>query len=171
MTQKNPQEKEFLHAYETYNNAIFRHCYFRVFDRELAKDLTQETFIKFWNYMVNGNEVQNCQAFLYKIATNIIIDYKRKKREHSLEAMEEAGYQPSDYKDEIEITNARLTVETLMEVLDTLDDIYREPFLLRFIEGLKPKEIAEVLGEDVNVISVRITRAKRQIKQKMKKHL
>lgn len=164
-------EKEFLQAYETYHNAIFRHCFFRIFDRELAKDLTQETFIKFWDYLRKDNEVKSVQAFLYKIATNIIIDYKRKKREQSLEAMEEGGFQPSDHRDEIEIAHARLTVETLMQVLDTLEEIYREPFLLRFIEGLKPKEIAEVLGEDVNVISVRITRAKRQIQEKMKDKL
>ena len=37
-------------------------------------------------------------------------------------------------------------METLMQVLDTLEEIYREPFLLRFIQGLKPKEIADVLG-------------------------
>lgn len=168
MQRKQTTENKFLQAYESYHDAIFRHCFFRIFDRELAKDLTQETFIKFWDYLRKDNEVKSVQAFLYKIATNIIIDYKRKKRDQSLEAMQEGGFQPSDHSDGAETTYARMTVESLMQVLDTLEEIYREPFLLRFIEGLKPKEIAELLKEDVNVISVRITRAKRQVQEKMK---
>jgi len=50
-----------------------------------------------------------------------------------------------------------------MDILDTLDDIYQEAFLLRYVEGLKPKEIAILTEESVNVISVRISRAKRQV--------
>jgi len=168
---ENEVEQKFISAYDTYQNAIFRHCFFRVFERELARDLTQETFIKTWDYIQQGKEVKNMQAFLYKTATNLIIDYVRKKKEQSLDAMTDAGFQPSNTRDELGVLDAKMEVEELMNILDTLDDMYREPFLLRFVEGLKPKEIALVLNEDVNVISVRITRAKRQVIQKIKKNI
>ena len=68
-----------------------------------------------------------------------------------------------------ETVDGNMSMAHLREVLDTLEDIYHEAFVLRYIEGLKPKEIAEITGETVNVISVRINRAKRQVQQKLKK--
>ena len=47
-------QKEFEKAYDLYADAIFRHCYLRVSDRELAKDLMQEAFMKTWEYLASG---------------------------------------------------------------------------------------------------------------------
>src|SRR5579863_136343 len=76
---QNQKEKEFLEAYQHYADAIYRHCYFRVYNKELAEDLTQETFIKTWKYITEGKEIKNLKAFLYKVAVNLIIDNSRKK--------------------------------------------------------------------------------------------
>jgi len=78
--QQDKREKEFLDAYEKYADAIYRHCYFRVYNKELAEDLTQETFIKTWKYIVEGKEVKNIKSFLYRVAVNLIIDNSRKKK-------------------------------------------------------------------------------------------
>ena len=53
------KEKEFLDAYQQYADAIYRHCFFRVYNRDLAQDLTQETFIKTWKYISEGKEIKN----------------------------------------------------------------------------------------------------------------
>src|SRR3990167_9783866 len=73
------KEKEFLDAYQQYVDAIYRHCYFRVYNKDLAEDLTQETFIKTWKYIAEGKEIKNIKAFLYRVAVNLIIDNSRKK--------------------------------------------------------------------------------------------
>ena len=78
---KDKREKEFLSAYEKYANDIYRHCYFRVYNKELAEDLTQETFIKTWKYIVAGQEIKNTKSFLYKVAVNLIIDHSRKRKD------------------------------------------------------------------------------------------
>ncbi|HCM53661.1 MAG TPA: hypothetical protein DIS59_01790, partial [Candidatus Magasanikbacteria bacterium] len=88
--------------------------------------------------------------------------------EQSLEQLQDTGFQIADTDRMEETVDGNMAMAHLREVLDTLEDIYREAFLLRYIEGLKPKEIAVMTGETVNVISVRITRAKRQVQQKMK---
>src|SRR3989344_7747615 len=72
-------EKEFLDAYEQHADAIYRHCYFRVYNEDLAKDLSQETFIKTWKYVTEVKEIKNIKAFLYRVAVNLIIDNSRKK--------------------------------------------------------------------------------------------
>ena len=85
-----PLEKQFLKAYDEFADPIFRHCYFRVFNRERAKDLMQETFTKTWEYLnqspITNHEsrITNMRAFLYRVANNLIIDNSRQKDERSL---------------------------------------------------------------------------------------
>lgn len=58
---------------------IYRYCYFRLHDRQLAQDLTQETFLRFYRQdlgLDNGKEL----PYLYTIAKNLCIDEFRKKR-------------------------------------------------------------------------------------------
>jgi len=52
---KNP-EMQFTVAYQKYSDEIFRFCYYRVFDRDKAKDIAQETFIKTWKQLADGVE-------------------------------------------------------------------------------------------------------------------
>lgn len=77
-------EKLLIEAYDAYADAIFRHCYFRVFSRERAKELMQETFLRAWDQMVKGEEIRHMRGFLYRVANNLIIDESRKKRSNRL---------------------------------------------------------------------------------------
>jgi RNA polymerase sigma-70 factor (ECF subfamily) len=76
-------QKEFIEQYEAHAEAIYRHCFFRVFRKQVAEELMQETFMKAWVYVSQKNEVENMRAFLYKIANNLIIDFSRKKKRSS----------------------------------------------------------------------------------------
>lgn len=156
-------EKDFNEAYENYSDAIFRFCFFKVSDREKAYDLAQETFVRLWNYVREGEqEVDNVRAFLYKIARNLVIDEYRKKDTSSLDALQESGFDVRfEGQEEIETNvNAREAIEAMYE----LDDIYREVALLRFVEGLPPKDISEMLSVSENVVSVRLNRAVKKLR-------
>ena len=151
-------ERIFLAAYDRYADALFRHCYYRVFDREKAKDLVQETFMKTWKELVSGTEIRDLKPFLYRVATNAIIDYRRKKKEESLDVLTEQGREPSsDPRSSLE---EKIDVQTLLAFLQQIPEEDRELLLLRYVEGFKPKEIAELMQESPNVISVRLHRAK-----------
>ena len=153
---------DFLHAYDELSDPLFRHCYFRVYDREKAKDLVQDTFMRAWNYIREGKEVNNLKAFLYTVANNLIIDAARKKKEFSLELLQEQGFQPSDEHQE----HALRAVEAKysLRLLSCLDDRTRKLVVMRYIDDLSPKEIGEILDETENVISVRLHRAIRKIR-------
>lgn len=164
---KGKHEQQFLKFYDKYADAIFRHCYFRVFSRDKAKDLSQEAFMKLWKYMVNDKKIDYPQALLFKIATNLIIDYHRKKKESSLDKLREEGFQPAeDPRDQIAIN---LDADAVVNTMGQLNDHHREVLLLRYVQGFKPKEIADMLGLTQNVISVRITRAKIQLRRILNK--
>ena len=156
-------EEQFLKAYGAFADAIFRHCYLRVFDRERAKDLMQETFTRAWGYLAEGKEVKNIRAFLYQVATNLMIDESRKKKATSLDAMQEEGFDVKGEDARVE-WGARLDAKQILPLLDQIEPPYREAVALRYVDGLSPKEIAEIVGDTENTVSVRIHRGLKKLK-------
>ena len=157
-------EKQFLDAYEKYADAIFRHCSLRLSDKELAQDLTQEAFTRTWNYITEGSEIRNFRAFLYRVANNLIVDAYRKKKTISLDALQEKGVQIRHHKAEGEI-QTHTEVNDVLEFIQKLDEKYREVVVMRYVDELSPKEIAEILDETENAVSVRIHRGLQKVRE------
>ena len=163
----NEQEKEFLKLNDDLADPIFRHCFFRVSDREKAKDIMQETFTRTWEYLAKGETVKNLKAFVYRVANNLIIDSYRKKKEDSLDRMQEDGFDIG--VDEREKIMDMLSGREVIALMADLGDKYREVIVMRYIDDLMPREIAEIIGESENVISVRLHRGLRQLRDLIKK--
>ena len=158
-------DADFAEAYDTYADAIFRHCAYRCFDRERAKELMQEVFMKAWDYLVSGKDIDNVQAFLYKTANNILIDEARRAKKRttvSFEDMVEEGFdiEGEDGRDQGTVFDAKAVAEVLYE----LEEPYRTAIILRYIDELAPKEIAELLNETANVVSVRLNRGMKMLR-------
>lgn len=153
-----------LRAYDAHADAIFRHCYFRVSNRERAKELLQETFMKTWEYLKDGGRVDNIKAFLYRVATNLITDEYRKRKAVSLDTlMEDEGFEIDAHDHSIEAVAA---VHDVTKFLREIDSDVRQLVVMRFIDDLPIKEIAAIVDETENNVSVKIHRAI----EKMKKH-
>ena len=154
-------KEDFLELYENNSDAIFRYCYFRVYDRERALELSQEAFTKAWDYLSRtGKEIENLRAFIYKIAKNLIIDESKKKiikHTSSLEDLREKGFDPANTGGDA--TKAIIDNKEAIKAIDDLEDKYKEVIKLRYMEDLSVKEIAIVLEESENNVSVRIHRA------------
>ncbi|TSC68851.1 MAG: RNA polymerase sigma-70 factor, ECF subfamily [Parcubacteria group bacterium Gr01-1014_56] len=167
--QKNHRE-EFGKAYELYSDELFRHCSLRLKDRERAIEITQETFVRVWQYMERGEEVRELRPFLYRTLRNLIIDEYRKSKPTSLEAMvdeESEGVEhllPPDESNTLERAIERFEGKRALERLQELPDNYREVLLLRYVDGLTPGEIAKQIGESENAVSVRIHRGLKKLK-------
>jgi RNA polymerase sigma factor (sigma-70 family) len=86
----------------------------------------------------------------------MIIDHYRKKKSDSLDKMEEdAGFLP--VAEEL-AADMGAEAKRIQHLITTLPKEYQTPLVLRFVDGLQPKEIADILGLSVNVVSVRIHR-------------
>ncbi|KKT41949.1 MAG: RNA polymerase sigma factor SigX [Candidatus Giovannonibacteria bacterium GW2011_GWA2_44_13b] len=156
---------EFIKSYDAYADALFRHCYFRLYDRELAKDLVQSTYMKVWEYIASGKEVKNMRAFLYKVAHNMIIDEFRKNKGPtlSIDELKEKGIEPQDGL--FEKLKSGAEVKNLLDIFNKLEPAHREVVIMRYVDELTPKEIAAITGESENVISVRLHRAMARAKE------
>lgn len=163
------QEERFLKAFDEYGDALFRHATLRVSDRERATDLVHDTYAKVWTYVRNGHEIEQYRPFLYKVLNNLIVDEYRKNRESSLDALfEQEGVDEGSFdelsENSVESLAATIDGRKAFELLETLPDVYREVIVLRFIDGLGPKEISELIEESENVVSVRLHRGLRTLR-------
>lgn len=171
-TRAQATERAYLEAYEAYNDALFRHALFRVSNRDRALELVQDTFLKVWDYLREGGEVDQYKAFLYRILNNLIIDEYRKKKSSSLDEILEND--TGDMEARLSSGSVRETEETYDEAamlkeirahIPDLPDTYRDVITMRYIDGLTPKEIASLMGISENVVSVRLHRGTHKLRE------
>lgn len=174
MTDTRAQEIEhaYLEAYEAYNDALFRHALFRISHRERAQELVQDTFLKTWDYLHGGGEVEQYKAFLYRILNNLIVDEYRKKKSSSLdEILEndtgdmEAKLSEGSVREVEENFDETRALESIRARIPDLPDTYREVITMRYIDGFSPKEIASMMGISENVVSVRLHRGTHKLRE------
>ncbi len=158
-------------AFEAYSDELFRHASLRLKDRERAVELTQECFLRAFEYVKGGGVIEQVRPFLYRTLRNLIIDEYRRKKSVSLEAMAEAGEDrsvetllPADETNTLTAAIERYDGKRALQLVQSLPDTYKEVLLLRFVEGLTPREIGEIVGESENAVSVRIHRGLKKLK-------
>jgi RNA polymerase sigma-70 factor (ECF subfamily) len=165
------REREFSHAFEAYSDELFRHCALRLRDRERAVELTQEAFLRVWDYIHKGGTIEQMRPFLYRTLRHLIIDEYRKKKAVSLEKMvEDSEYGvedvlPADESNTLERAIEHFDGVRVLEALTRLPEPYRESVTMRYVDGLSPQEIAAILDESENVVSVRVHRGLKKLKE------
>ncbi|MEL6802792.1 MAG: RNA polymerase sigma factor, partial [Bacteroidota bacterium] len=160
--------------FDEHSDALFRHASLRISDRERAIDIVHDTYAKVWTYVRRGHEVDSFRPFLYKVLNNLIIDEYRKRKESSLDALfEKDGVDESTFddltEDTVESLAATIDGRKAFELLEQLPDEYREVIILRFVDGLGPKEISVLIEETENVVSVRIHRGLKQLRKEIER--
>ena len=157
------QEKAYIEAFDEHADALYRHCFFRVSDPERARDIVSDAFTKTWDYLVKGNEIEKFKPFLFRTLNHLIIDEYRKKKMDSLDALLDESDVPEGAfaelvegsREEIEFS---IDAQEVPRLIEKMPETHREVVVMRFVDGLMPKEIAEILDVSVNTISVRIHR-------------
>lgn len=168
-------QKSFEEAFEAYSDELFRHASIRLSDRERARELTQETFMKVWVYAQKAKEkdsedIRELRPFLYRTLRNLIIDEYRKHKATSLEAMAERAqmdvedFMSPDESNTLEAAVGRHEGARALKALQQLAEPYREAVTLRYVDGLSPQEIATMIDESENVVSVRVHRGLKKLK-------
>src|SRR3989344_1656133 len=142
-------EQLFREAFERHADELFRHASLRLSDRDRALELTQEAFLRAWQYAGRGEEILEIRPFLFRTLRNLIIDEYRKKKSFSLDEMIEAddgGQIESnvlrDETDALENAIGRFDGGQALEMIRQLPDIYAEVLAMRYIDERTVSEIA-----------------------------
>jgi RNA polymerase sigma-70 factor, ECF subfamily len=151
-------ESAFAELYARYSQRVYAYCLRVTGHSEDAKDIFQETFLKFFDSAKEHEKMDNIPGFLLTIARNICINHKRdKKPNFSLEDFH-TWTNDSDYE-------RKELLQLLASALELLEKEYREAFVLRAYQGLSYPEIAKITGETASAIKNRVWRAKEKIKE------
>lgn len=139
---------------------IFHYCCFKMYDRQLAQDITQETFLRFYkrNLKLDSEKVL---PYLYATAKNLCADEIRKKPVYSMEDVEENTI--CDASEEI-INN--LALRAAMHKLPAED---QELLFLRYVQEISVISICKITGISRFALYRRLTRAARQLKEELYK--
>ena len=163
----------FSKAFEAHSDELFRHACMRLSDRERALELTQDCFVRAWEYVGKGNTIDNMRPFLYRTLRNLIIDEYRRKKSVSLEALAELGEAdpesllPPDESNTLEAAVGRFEGREILAAVRRLAEPYGEVLMMRYVDGLSPREMADIVGESENAVSVRVHRALKKLRELM----
>lgn len=158
--------KHFIEAYDQYADELYRFCLFKVSDGERAQDLVQDVFARYWQTLRKNPDITYPRALLFTIARNRVTDWYRKKKEDSLDVLQDEGHEFTGQTG-IDVERGAQYAEALKAV-DELDEASREAVLLRYTEGWTPAEIAALNNESANAVSVRLNRAIKKLQDRLR---
>lgn len=148
--------------YELHLDAIYRYVYYRLSNHQDTEDLTERVFLKAWENMP-GYRVGKTpfRAWLYRIAHNTVIDHYRAQQE-ALPLSEDLSIVDTSIDLEQQLLLKERS-ERLAKVISRLSPDHQHVLILRFIEGLSTKEVAQILNRSVGGVRVLQHRALKEM--------
>ncbi len=159
-------EAAFSELYARYAQRVFAYCLRVTGDDEDAKDIFQETFLKFYHNANSKNEenIDNIGGLLITIARHLCLNFKRNRKQ--LLNIDEFNITTNDTEYE-----RKELLKLVSMAIELLEFEYREAFVLRQYQGLSYKEIAVITETSVSAIKNRVWRAKEMIKDILSPYL
>ncbi|WP_245616874.1 RNA polymerase sigma factor [Amycolatopsis taiwanensis] len=161
----------FGELYDRYVDTVHRYVLFRIGDRELANDITSETFLRALRRIRSVSyQGRDVGAWFITIARNIVLDHVKSSR-YKLEVVtdevsESAAFSAQAIEDGPEQQAlAGATRNALLHCIAALGDDQRECIVLRFIQGLSLSETAEIMHRNEGAIKALQHRAVRRLAQ------
>lgn len=162
---KQGDEKAFDVFVHKYYEEILKYCTYHCLDMEYAKDLTQETFIRFFAKLSDYHYKGKNRNYLYTIAGNLCRDYYKRSTESPLDEQILNGQ--SDMQENM--TETVIEKMTMDWALKQLPEELREILILYYFQELKLSEIADALQIGLPLVKYRIRQAKTQLETLLRK--
>lgn len=141
---------------------IYRYCYWKTQNSDIAQDITQDTFLKFVSHINTYSNYGKLQAYLYTIARNLCNDWYRKKKPISLDTQNEI----IDFS-ALDTINRIVDNVTLKQLIDKLPSAQQEVIILRYGQDLKLRDIATITGTTIFAVQYRLKTALLKLRKKL----
>jgi len=153
--------------YDRYHEDVFRYIWARVYNQQLAEDLTGDVFIRMVThlpkYRPSGTPFT---AWLYRIARNLVIDHHRKAtNRYEVLSIDEIEQHPEKGESIANQVENQIFVEQVQGAIRTLKPDKQDVIILRFIVGLPSQTVADILGKSVGSIKVTQHRALKELRR------
>jgi RNA polymerase sigma-70 factor, ECF subfamily len=154
---KQKDEAALKEVMSMYKNQVFHYLNVMLGNKELAEELTQDTFVKVY-FKAGSLRTENLKAWIYKIATNLArSEFRKRKIKHILSLSDvndaQVAYEPSQGSD--------LAVEQMLSVLP---EKYRIPIIMKELNDFSFEEMAEMLKKPIGTVKSLVFRGRQQMK-------
>ena len=144
----------------SYGNSVLRMCFLYLKDVHLAEDAAQETFLKVFRSYAQFDGTAGEKTWVMRIAINVCKDHLRSAWNRRVDVVEALNDVPAP-------EDAPHEDDTLLHEVMRLKPKYKEVVLLFYYQDMKISEIAKTLGAPESTVSVRLKRAREQLKKRL----
>ena len=167
MTPTHVDELDYEQIVDLHHENLFRFAYSLTGNPDDAAELTQETYVRL---LTNGQQLRDrnkVKTWLFTTLYRIFLGWKRhEKRYPHVEIVSAEDELPPLA---VELAD-KLDSETVMECVLELEEHFRAPLMLYYLQCLTYREVAEVLGIPVGTVMSRLSRAKDILRQRLSRH-
>ena len=167
----------FSEMYLTYYPKLVRFAKEFVMLEEDAENITQDVFADLWERRDSMSEIENVNAYLFRLVKNRSLDYLKRKiseqkyvesTQTSFEIELSLKLQSLDRFDACYFLEGNDTEILIRAAINSLPKRCRDIFLMSRLEGLKYKEISERLGISIKTVECQMGRALKKIRMKLR---
>jgi len=169
---KDSNRSAFQKLFYQYHDQLFRFVVYRIQDTDMAKDITQETFLRIWEKRESLQPEKSFFSLLARISTNLCYDHFRYTEVRLRNKDRIPDYGKSHFDNPEEVVQAKAIEEIIRKLVnEKLPQRCRVIFILSRLEGLSNQEISIKLGLSIRTVENQIYRALKILKKHMKKYL
>ncbi|ERJ59017.1 RNA polymerase sigma factor [Sphingobacterium paucimobilis] len=162
----NGDEQAYRIIFESYKTSIYSTVFNLSDDEFIAEEVLQETFIRLWNYRSKLGDVDNFDAWIYRVAKNVFLT-KIKKTAPSSESLDlilhDIFVEPVSYSD----VEYKELEETFQQAIQSLSPKQRLTYQLIKIEGLSRKEVAKILEVSTETVKWNLDESVKKVRSTM----
>jgi len=168
---KKGDQNAFQQIVDKYKTQVASIAYKMVGDYEDAKDISQIVFVKTYQNLVNFDTTKKLSTWLYRITINASIDFIRKHKKHKHELLDNIFGELKEKKQDVEkIYQRNLIKWAIKDSMGVLNPRQKAVFVLRDLEGLDIKEVAQITGMPQATVRWYLHRARSKLRSELTKH-
>ena len=167
---KRGEEDCFEQLMKKYKNRVVNIIYKFIGDRDEAKDLAIEVFLRVYKSAKNYQAISKFSTYLYKIAVNLCLNELRRRKKHRVISLNMSVF-PDQFPSPLSILEQREKNALIKKMIDTLPSSQKTALILQTYEGLSYKDISKILDCSVKGVERRLHRAKINLKKKLGPYL
>ncbi len=160
LLQKEMDTERFAVLYDRYSSKVFQKCVGMTRDRDLAKDLTHDIFLKVFLNLVKFDHRSKFGTWVYSITYNYCLDSLRKSQRHREDDIDERNEGGGVTDEASEAMLLGLRAERLERVLHEIDPADRALLLMKYDDELAISEIQDAFGLSESAVKMRLLRAR-----------
>lgn len=163
----NTKKEQFSLIYDQYIEKIYRFVYLKVSSREIAEDITSRVFLKGWESYNSQDKIDNPGAFLYRIASNSVIDHYREKGRTNVVSSDVLPQTADNRVNLHERAVINSEIEAVKFAINGIKKDYQDVIIWHYLDGMDIREIASIIDKPEGTIRVMLHRGLKELRGKL----